>query len=351
MLPFGNFAAMTAGISPKDRIEAFSKLGLLIKNLDAEEFESLFRRANNQNSWFTELSMKSALSGISELLDQENLNKWLSDYFLPQDPAPKRIGILMAGNIPGVGFHDLMCVLISGNIAVVKLSTSDSFFSKWLIDRLIQVAPEFEKYIQIEEMLKGMDAYIATGSDNSARYFNYYFGKYPSIIRANRTSVAILTGEESDAELDRLGWDIFLYFGLGCRNVSKIFVKNAGQLTHLLDVLEKYNWVANNHKYLNNYEYNKSIYLVNRENHLDNGFLLLKESKDLVSPIGVLYYELYQSPEELGELLRANESKIQCVVGDPEQYSGAIRFGEAQYPKPWDYADKVDTMKFLLALN
>lgn len=257
----------------------------------------------------------------------------------------------MAGNIPGVGFHDLMCVLISGNIAVVKLSSSDSFFSKWLIDRLVQVAPEFENYIQIEEMLKGMDAYIATGSDNSARYFNYYFGKYPSIIRANRTSVAILTGDESEAELDKLGWDIFLYFGLGCRNVSKIFVKNINQLQHFLDVMEKYNWVANNHKYLNNYEYNKSIYLVNRELHLDNGFLLMKESKELVSPIGVLFYEIYQSQAELSELLQANESKIQCVVGDPQKYHGAIKFGEAQYPKPWDYADKVDTMKFLLALD
>lgn len=342
---------MTAGISPKDRIEAFFKLGILISKLDIEEKESLFRRANNQNSWFTEVSMKSALSGISGLLDQENLIKWLTAYSLPQVTPPKKIGILMAGNIPGVGFHDLMCVLISGNIAVVKLSSSDSFFSKWLIDRLVQVAPEFEKYIQIEEMLKGMDAYIATGSDNSARYFNYYFGKYPSIIRANRTSVAILTGDESEAELDKLGWDIFLYFGLGCRNVSKIFVKNVNQLQHFLDVMEKYNWVANNHKYLNNYEYNKSIYLVNRELHLDNGFLLMKESKELVSPIGVLFYEIYQNQAELSELLQANESKIQCVVGDPQKYPGAIRFGEAQYPKPWDYADKVDTMKFLLALD
>lgn len=342
---------MTGGLSPKYRIKAFSELGHLIRNLDSEAKENLFRRANNQNSWFTEVSMESALSGLSVLLEKENLEKWLSKYLIQESTAPKKVGILMAGNIPGVGFHDLMCVLISGNIAVVKLSSSDSFFSKWLIDRILEVEPQFEKFIFIEEMLKGMDAYIATGSDNSARYFNYYFGKYPSIIRANRTSIAILTGEESEAELDNLGLDIFLYFGLGCRNVSKIFVKNVDQLQHFLDVMEKFNWVALNHKYLNNYEYNKSIYLVNREPHLDNGFLLMKESQDLVSPIGVLYYEVYENQEDLIQKLDSLQSKIQCMVGDPEKIAGVIGFGEAQYPKPWDYADKVDTMKFLLTLN
>lgn len=342
---------MRVGLSPAERINAFSNLGHLIKNLDLEEKENLFRRANNQNSWFTELSMESALSGLSVLLEKVTLEQWLSNYSIPEWGSPKKVGILMAGNIPGVGFHDLMCVLLSGNIAVVKLSSSDSYFSKWLIDRLIEVEPKFENFIQIEEMLKGMDVYIATGSDNSARYFNYYFGKYPSIIRANRTSVAVLTGEESDADLDKLGMDIFLYFGLGCRNVSKIFVKNAGQLQHFLDVMEKFNWVASNHKYLNNYEYNKSIYLVNGEPHLDNGFLLVKESKDLVSPIGVIFYEVYEDLDDLKDKLDSMEEKIQCVVGDPAKFPGVVGFGEAQYPKPWDYADKVDTMKFLLTLN
>lgn len=342
---------MTTGISPSKRIAAFSELGQLIKNLDPDEKEILFRRAQNQNSWFTEDSMQSALIGISDLLEKETLEKWLASYSFPDFTSAKKVGVLMAGNIPGVGFHDLMCVLLSGNIAVVKLSSTDAAFSAWLIDRLIQLEPEFEKYIQIEEMLKGMDAYIATGSDNSARYFNYYFGKYPSIIRANRTSVAILTGEESESDLEKLGNDIFLYFGLGCRNVSKIFVKNEAQLITLLDVLEKFSRVASNHKYFNNYEYNKSIFLVNNEPHLDNGFLLLRESKELVSPIAVLFYELYENREELLEKLEGLESKIQCVVGDPDRVSGVIGFGDAQFPKPWDYADKVDTLKFLLDLN
>ncbi len=342
---------MTARLSLAERIEAFSLLGKLINDLDTEEEEDLFRRANNQNSWFTEVSMKSALEGFSKFLDKQKIENWLSSYQIPEVSQPQKVGILMAGNIPGVGFHDLMCVLISGHIAVPKLSSADSFFSNWLIQKLIQVEPRLEKYIQIEEMLKGMDAYIATGSDNSARYFNYYFGKYPSIIRANRTSVAILTGEESDETLDKLGKDIFLYFGLGCRNVSKIYVKDVEHLQHFLDVMEKFKWVALNHKYLNNYEYIKSIYLVNSEPHLDNGFLILRESSELVSPISVLFYEVYETTEKLLQELYSKESKIQCIVGDAEVIPGAIPFGEAQYPEPWDYADKVDTMKFLLELN
>lgn len=342
---------MEVRLSSKERIEAFCRLGNLLSNLNVEEKDDLFRRANNQNSWFTKVTMESALNGLSKLLEKEKLEKWLSTYSLAETPVSRKVGILMAGNIPGVGFHDLMCVLISGHIAVPKLSSADSFFSQWLINRLLQLEPGFENYIQVEGMLKGMDAYIATGSDNSARYFNYYFGKYPSIIRANRTSVAILTGNESQETLDRLGQDIFLYFGLGCRNVSKIFVKNLAQLQHFLDVMEKFNWVALNHKYLNNYEYIKSIYLVNSEPHLDNGFLILRESTELVSPIGVLFYEVYGSKEDLIQKLDSLESKIQCVVGDPNEIPGAISFGEAQYPEPWDYADKVDTLKFLLGLK
>ncbi len=342
---------MTVKLTLDERIEAFSQLGKLIHNLDTEEKIGLFRSANNQNSWFTDVSMESALAGFSKLLDKQKLMDWLANYDFPEITQPKKVGILMAGNIPGVGFHDLMCVLISGHIAVPKLSSADSYFSNWLIQKLVLVEPRFENVVQVEEMLKGMDAYIATGSDNSARYFNYYFGKYPSIIRANRTSVAILTGEESEEALDNLGKDIFLYFGLGCRNVSKIFVKKEEHLQHFLDVMEKFSWVAINHKYLNNYEYIKSIYLVNREPHLDNGFLILRKSKELVSQIGVLFYEIYECKEDLLRDLGLLETKIQCVVGDPEIIADAIPFGVAQYPEPWDYADKVDTLEFLISLK
>jgi hypothetical protein len=334
-----------------DRIEAFSELGKRLGQLNPEDEENLVRRVQNQNSWFAETSIKAALRGISIMLERENLENWLSGYSIPENSNSKVVGILMAGNIPGVGFHDLLTVLISGNSAAVKLSSADSVFSRWLIDQLVQIEPRFEQFISIEEMLKGKDAYIATGSDNSARYFNYYFGKYPSIIRANRTSVAVLTGAETAEDLENLGWDIFLYYGLGCRNVSKIFVKNEGQLLQLLDVLEKFSWVASNHKYLNNYEYNKSIYLVNREPHLDNGFLILRASTELVSPIGVLYYEFFENEEALKAILKLQEEKIQCIVGNPDLIEGAVAFGQAQYPGPGEYADRVDTLKFLLDLR
>jgi hypothetical protein len=342
---------MSTEIPLKDRIEAFCQVGKNLVQLDREELDILIRRVQNQNSWFTETSIESALKGISKMLEPENLEHWLSAYLIPEKSIPKAVGILMAGNIPGVGFHDLLTVLISGNSASVKLSSGDSVFSRWLVEQLIQVEPRFEKLISIEEMLKGKDAYIATGSDNSARYFKYYFGKYPSIIRANRTSVAVLTGEESQEDLENLGWDIFLYFGLGCRNVSKIFVKNEAQLLQLLDILERFSWVASNHKYLNNYEYNKSIYLVNSEPHLDNGFLLLRASKELVSPIGVLFYEFFENEKDLDQVLKLQEDKIQCIVGNPDLVLGAVPFGQAQYPGPGDYADRVDTLKFLLELE
>jgi hypothetical protein len=333
-----------------ERIAAFIQLGETIQNMDDETKEELYWRVQNGNSWFTEDYINSALEGIVIFLQKENLEKWIGAYDIPEKTNPKSVGVMMAGNIPAVGFHDLLTVLISGNKACVKLSSSDTILMSWLINRLIEINPEFSELISIEEMLKGKDAYIATGSDNSARYFNYYFGKYPSVIRQNRTSIAVLTGEESPEDLKALGKDIFKYFGLGCRNVSKVYLKSENQLQQLLDNLEGFSFVANHHKYHNNYDYNKSIYLVNTEKHLDNGFLLVKESKELVSPISVLYYEIYESQEALSQTLAGLKDKIQCVVGNPEALEGAISFGNAQNPMPWDYADEVDTLQFLIDL-
>lgn len=333
------------------RIEAFIKLGRTIQDLDEEAKEELYWRSQNGNNWFTQESVSSSLEGIVFMLQEGKLKKWLSEYEIKEEVEPKSVGILMAGNIPLVAFHDLMTVLISGNKACVKLSSSDTVLMNWVINQLIQIEPEFESFISVEEMLKGKDAYIATGSDNSARYFNYYFGKYPSIIRQNRTSIAILSGEESQEDLKSLGKDIFKYFGLGCRNVSKIFVKSKDQLGDLLDALEGYASIANHHKYHNNYEYNKSIYLVNNEPHLDNGFLILKESIELVSPISVLYYEIYDSKNDLLNKLESIKEKIQCIVADSTYWGGGVSFGCAQQPEPWDYADEVDTMEFLIGLN
>ena len=335
-----------------NRIKAFINLGLQLSSIEEEEKIALFRRAENQNAWFISASLNSAWEGLRVLLDEKNLTDWLSNYSIKDPSEPKNVGVLMAGNIPAVGFHDLLCVLISGNIASVKLSSSDSVLVLWLIDRLVAIEPGIASLVRVEEMLKNKDAYIATGSDNSARYFTYYFGKYPHIIRSNRTSVAILTGEETDQDLENLGVDIFQYFGLGCRNVSKVFVKSEESLIRLLTVLEKKDWTHSHHKYLNNYDYNKSIYLVNGEAHLDNGFLLVKESEDIVSPIGVLYFEKYTDESGLSNRLAAINHKIQCVVGNQsELITEVIPFGNAQLPCPWDYADHVDTLAFLISLS
>ena len=334
------------------RISAFVRLGERLLSLEEEEKKSLFLSAQNQNAWFTFRSLEQAIEGIRLLLSEEAMTKWVSAYPMTDPEVPKSIGLLMAGNIPAVGFHDLLAVLISGNIACVKLSSTDAVLLLWLINELCTIEPRFEERIQVEEMLKNKDAYIATGSNNSARYFNYYFGKFPHVIRANRSSVAVLSGQETEQDLAALGKDIFDYFGLGCRNVSKVFVKDTAQLTLLLDALSPHAEVASHHKYLNNYEYNKSIYLVNREPHLDNGFLLLRESTELVSPIGVLFYEVYADEAGLAARLAALDSQIQCVVGDSAHSSLArIPFGNTQCPAPWDYADGVDTLEFLLSLH
>lgn len=333
------------------RTAAFIELGNRIQQLDEETKEELFWRSQNGNNWFTEDSVSSAFKGLVSMLQEEKLRSWIGNYEIKEELEPKSIGIMMAGNIPMVGFHDLMTVLISGNKACIKLSSSDSILMNWIFDQLIDIEPEFNSLISVEEMLKEKDAYIATGSDNSARYFNYYFGKYPSVIRQNRTSIAILSGEESTEDLKNLGEDIFKFFGLGCRNVSKVFVKSKDQIKKILDALEGYSSIADHHKYHNNYEYNKSIFLVNNEAHLDNGFLLVKESTELVSPISVLYFETYDSKNDLLKKLDSIKDKIQCIVADSTYWGGGVSFGNAQQPEPWDYADNVDTMEFLIGLN
>lgn len=336
-------------MSLEDRIAAFAKLGERIGHLSNDEREGLFQRAESQNRWFTKRETSAALDAWQDLLTESNLNFWLQAYELEEIADPKSIGIMMAGNVPAVGFHDLMAVLLVGHKACVKLSSSDSVIMKWLIDRLLEIEPRFS--ISEEEMLKSKDAYIATGSDNSARYFEYYFGRYPSIIRKNRTSVAILTGEESESDLKALGRDIFQYYGLGCRNVSKVYVNDLGSIKMLLDAVEDFKYVAENYKYFNNYEYNKSIYLVNREPHLDNGFVLVRENEGLVSPISVIFYETYSDRLALENTLSTVSDKIQCILCKDGWYPYSVPFGEAQCPALGDYADGVDTIAFLKNLG
>ena len=331
------------------RIEAFVKLGQELSALAAEEDKDWMWRAKSQNPWFTEDNITFSLNGIAKLLTEEKLNNWVSNYQIIDQG--KKIGIVMAGNIPMVGFHDLLSILVSGNIAIIKMSSQDEFLMNTAINKLIAIEPLFENQIIIQDQLKDIDAIIATGSDNTSRYFEYYFSKYPHIIRKNRTSVAILTGNESKDELEKLGKDIFQYFGLGCRNVSKLLVPENYDFTAFFQSIEIYNHVAHHHKYTNNYDYNKSIYLVNGDEHLDNGFLLLKKDEALVSPISVLFYENYNSESNLQAYIKTHADKIQCVVSNGDiEISGAQQFGQAQLPELVDYADGVNTLKFLTSL-
>lgn len=336
--------------SLEKKIDALTAFGNDLKNLPEADFDALSQKVVNGNNWFTPTQTRFALEGLVNFLEKEKLIDWLSRYDLKEAQVPKAVGLVMAGNVPAVGFHDLLCVLLTGHHAHVKLSSSDSVLIPWILDRLFALDPSLRDMIHLEERLVNMDAYIATGSDNSARYFDYYFGKYPHIIRKNRTSVAVLEGEETQEDLELLVDDALRYFGLGCRNVSKIFFRHEGQIMDFLSVSEAKKEVINHHKYANNYDYNKSIYLVNREPHLDNGFLLLKESPDLVSPISVIYYEVYDDTPALQQKLVAQQDKIQCIVSKDAWFPGSIRLGEAQCPQLWDYADHVDTIRFLMAL-
>lgn len=332
-----------------NRIAVFAALGKIIQNRSEEESDSLYRRAAANNNWFTKENIQLALEGISRFLDEEKLRQWLTPYELPEEsPSPKKVGVVMAGNIPLVGFHDFLSVLITGHELHAKLSSQDPVLIPYLANELIEIEPRFREKINFEDRLNNMDAMIATGSDNSSRYFNYYFSKVPHIIRKNRSSCAILDGSESPEELRQLAEDMTQYYGLGCRNVSKLYVPEGYNFTPLIEILETFSHLREHNKYSNNYDYNKSIYLVNRVPHLDTGFMLFKEDEALVSPISVVFYETYTNSEALNQRLAEQEEKLQCVVG--QHAPAQVSFGKAQQPELWDYADGVDTIAFLKSL-
>lgn len=333
----------------EQRIIAFATLGKKIKAMPGAELEELALRAASKNNWFTRENVRLAMDGLIRYLEEEKLRSWLSSYELP-DRDQKVVGVVMAGNIPLVGFHDFLAVLMSGNILLAKLSSQDPYLLPFIANDLIAIEPAFAERINFVDRLAGMDAVIATGSDNSARYFKFYFGKNPHIIRQNRSSCAILNGDENAADFSGLGKDVFQYYGLGCRNVSKIFVPNGYHFNELLDNLAPFHTIIEHNKYQNNYDYNKSIYLVNRVHHFDNGFLLLTEDKALVSPISVLFFEYYESVQDLTEKLDRQQTKIQVTTSKDGWFPGSIPLGKAQQPELWDYADGVNTMLFLTSI-
>ncbi len=339
----------------EERIKSFSALGEILRDAfdgkDGSIREKLNTLINNQekhNPWFTPDNARMALKAIANELTSENLIKWTRVYRgLDKIKYPLRVGVIMAGNIPLVGFHDFLSVLISGNKLIAKTSSKDSEMMVFISDILCSVNPEFKDFISFtEETISGFDAVIATGSDNSSRYFEYYFGKYPNIIRKNRNSVAVIDGNETDIELENLGKDIFSYFGLGCRNVSKIFVPAGYDFERMIRNWKGFSGIINHCKYANNYDFNMAVYLVNKEKFLNTGYLILKENKGLSSPVSVLYYEYYKNIDSVLERINNLKEKIQCVVG-----RNNIPFGQAQSPRLWEYADNIDTLDFLLKKN
>jgi hypothetical protein len=315
----------------------------------AAEFESLstlIDSCHRWNAWFTPDNVKNAIGNLGKAITSPELNRWLSTYEIGEF-EPKRIGMIMAGNIPAVGFHDLICTILTGHKAVIKLSRDDDKLIPELLNILAAIEPAFKKSVEIKpEKLGEVDAVIATGSDNSARYFEYYFGHLPHVIRKNRNSVAVITGNETAQDLQNLGHDIFDFFGHGCRSVSKLYVPEGYDFDFFFKSIYDFNDIINHHKYANNYDYNKAVWLMNLESLLDNGFLLLKEEASLTSPTGSLYYEYYSNKDNLNSKLKDITGQLQCAVG--EHY---VAFGKSQSPALDEYADGFDTISWLLSLT
>ncbi|MFK7756532.1 MAG: acyl-CoA reductase [Flavobacteriales bacterium] len=301
--------------------------------------------AVHHNGWFTAESVRKALKAWSEELTETKLNNWLSRYSTNNNSS-STVAIIAAGNIPLVGLHDLISVLVSGNKALLKVSSKDTVLMLMAVNYLKLLDEHLGNSITVNHgKLSEFDAVIATGSNNSARYFDYYFKNKPSIIRKNRTSVAILTGSESESELHGLAEDIFTYYGLGCRNVTKLYLPQAYDLDKVFRALYAFKDIANHNKYANNYDYHRAIWLMNNVDLVENGFILLKQDSSLVSPVGSLFYDYYQDEKTLRDELNTQKDEIQCVVS-----SNDIPFGQAQKPGLSDYADGVDVLEFLLAL-
>jgi len=352
-------AAIIQFMNLEERIKSFALLGEILRDLlndndvvksigtgrERSLLNTLIDNQQKHNTWFTPENVRRALTAIANELTEENLIKWTNAYpELHKKINPFRVGVIMAGNIPLVGYHDLLSVLITGNNLVAKTSSKDSELIIYLTNILCSINPGFRKRIEFTEgTLTKFDVIIATGSDNSSRYFDYYFGKYPNLIRKNRNSVAIIEGDETGDELESLGTDIFSYYGLGCRNVSKVYLPRGYDINSISKRWDSFKEVITHSKYANNYDFNKAVYLVNKEPFYDTGYLLMKHDNHISSPVSVLYFEYYESQEAVKEQTELLKEKIQCVVGKHN-----IPFGKAQSPHLWDYADGIDTIEFLL---
>ena len=339
----------------KERIETFSELGEVLRkslsgfnNSYSGRLSDLIISQHLRNPWFTPANARLAIQAIGRELTYDNLAGWTGSYpDLDDGRKPFLVGVIMAGNIPLAGFHDFLCVLISGNSLLARTSTKDPELICFLGETLCSINPEFnDRILFTEGALKGFDAVIATGSDNSSRYFQHYFGRYPHIIRRNRNSIAIIEGNETGKQLEALGHDVFSYFGLGCRSVSSLRIPAGYDLAAITNNWDKFADIISHSKYGANYDFSKAVYLVNKENFTDTGYILLKKSSALSSPVAVLHYDYYNGPEEVSSEISLNRERIQCITG-----RDFIPFGDSQFPHLWDYADGIDTLDFLLKKN
>ncbi|WP_207422226.1 acyl-CoA reductase [Desertivirga brevis] len=334
----------------QQRKRALKSLGEYLLSPD-KNLNQIIHSAHFSNGWFAPSETERAVRAWGTALNEEDLQFWLGDDETSSSES-RKVGLVLAGNIPLVGFHDIITVLAAGHVAMIKLSSQDKVLIPHVLQKLIDLEPGFQKQIEYVDRLENFDAVIATGSNNTARYFEYYFKMVPNIIRKNRNSVAILCGTESSDDLSKLGEDIFNYYGLGCRNVSKLFVPESYNFDQFFEAIEPFKTVGDNHKYNNNYDYNKSVFLVNLYEHLDNGFLLLKEDTNIASPLGVLFFQRYKDLGEVTGSLNAMAQDIQVVVSGQQLnlQIPSVGFGKSQSPNLWDYADGVNTLDFLRKL-
>jgi len=313
-------------------------------NDNDSDFELLLKRSEIENPWFTIENQKFALKQWTDLLTEENIADWLKEYQISK--TTKRVGLILAGNIPLVGFHDVISVVLSNHIPVIKLSSKDKYMIPFLLKKWNEFSEENVSF-EFVERLENFDAVIATGSNNTARYLEYYFKNHLNIIRKNRTSIAVLKGDETEEELKLLAEDIFRYFGLGCRNVTRLFIPQDFVIDRLFESFLDFQEIINHNKYANNYDYNRAVYLLNQDKFWDNNFVMLKEDEKLFSPLSVINFSRYSSLDEVKSFISENEENIQCVVAKEELGLDSIKLGEAQNPGLDTYADNVDTMKFL----
>lgn len=343
-----------------NRIKAFEKLGILFSNKFTEnsskeseywtsELDKAIDLAYKYNTWFTEDSVKKALNEWSKQLNYNSLKNWTDQYKI-EDKSEKKIAIIMAGNLPLVGFHDLLCGLIMNFHCIVKLSSDDKILIPFIVEYLDSIVPGIKNQVKFTtNPIKDFNGVIATGSNNSFKYFEYYFGNYPNLLRKTRHSIAVLDGKETEMDLKNLANDIFTYFGMGCRSVSKLLVPKGYDFDLLFNALFDFKEIINHNKYVNNYDYNKAVYLMSEQKFIENGFIILKEDEKLGSPIGCLFFEYYENPKDLNAYISDIKDSLQCVVSNLNILN-STSFGSSQRPKIDDYADNTNTLDFLLKI-